>query len=272
MTQIPIAAQTPHTGWMPPPGPYRIFVSTPCDDGHKLCFWDSLRALERASLLGQTKHKYRIHTTPGDSLIPRARNNHTHHFYTATADDFILSLDSDLDFRVEDVEMLFETPFPIMAGRYAIKQPELRWCLNAIEGQGVDPKTQRQFVSTAGTGFLAVHRHVIGTLISESANWTQWPIAYNDDHSGAEVWDLFHAGVVRDREWFPDHPVGRYMSEDWAFCYLARRHGFPVAVDHRCTAFHEGSIKYPLQARRISAEEASAGFITQPDGTQTKIA
>lgn len=266
-----IAADTIHRAWQPPPGPYRIFVSTPCDDGHKLCFWDSLRALERASLRGETRHSYRFHATPGDSLIPRARNNHTHHFYNHTADDFILSLDSDIDFRVEDIEMLFDSPGPIMAGRYAIKQQDLRWCLNALPGQAVDPATQRQFVATAGTGFLAVHRHVIGTLIAEADAWPHWPIRYNDDHSRAEVWDLFHAGVVRDPEWLAEFPLGRYMSEDWAFCFLARKHGFPVQVDHRCTAFHEGAIKYPLGARRLSLEEEGAGVIHQPDGSTTPI-
>lgn len=269
--QIPIAARTRHRGWMPPPGPYRIFISTPCDDGHRLCFWDSLRALERASLRGQTRHHYRIHTTPGDSLIPRARNNHAHNFYHSTADDFILSLDSDLDFLPQDIERIFETPGPIMAGKYAIKEPNLRWCLNSLAGQAVDPFTQREFVSTAGTGFLAVHRHVIGTLYAEAPKWRHWPIRYNDDASRAVVHDIFHNGVVRDPKWFPGFPEGRYLSEDWAFCYLARKHGFPVVCDHRCIALHEGSIKYPLQARRLSRDEEEAGAIRQPDGSVTPL-
>lgn len=263
MTPIPAAADTAHSSWRPKEGPYRIFVSVPCDDGHKLCFWESLRALERASILGQTRHKYRFHVTPGDSLIPRARNNHAHRFYTATADDFILSLDSDLDFVVENVEQLFDNPGPVMAGRYAIKQADLRWCLNSIPGQKVDPFTRREFVSTAGTGFLAVHRHVIGTLRAEAAAWQHWRVAYNDDHDKSIVHDLFHNGVVHDPEWFPGFADGRYLSEDWGFCYMARRHGFPIVVDHRVTALHSGEAKYPLSARRLTQEEADAGVAPQ---------
>lgn len=269
---IPIAADTPHRAWRPPPGPYRVFISTPCDDGHQLCFWDSLRALERASIRGHTRHRYRFHATPGDSLIPRGRNNHAHHFYHATADDFLLSLDSDLDFRVEDVEQLFDNPGPVMAGRYAIKQEELRWCLNNIPGEKVDPFTQREFVSTAGTGFLAAHRHVYGTLMAEAAAWPHWRIRYNDDASRAVVHDLYFNGVVHDPEWFPGFPEGRYLSEDWGFCYLARKHGFPVVCDHRVTALHRGQCDYPRQARRLSCEEEEAGVIQQPDGTTTPIA
>lgn len=269
--EIPIAADTPHRNWRPPPGPYRIFVSTPCDDGHKLCFWDSLRALERASLLGQTKHRYRIHTTHGDSLVPRGRNNHLHYFYHETVDDFFLSIDSDIDFRVEDVEALFDDPGPIMAGKYAIKQRDLRWCLNSIPGQKVDPFTQREFVSTVGTGFLAFHRQVPGTIMTEARAWPHWLIRYNDDHSGAVVHDLYFNGVVNDPEYFPNYPDGRYLSEDWGFCYLARKHGFPVVCDHRVAVFHEGSISYPIGARRLSAAETAAGIIHQPDGSVTPI-
>lgn len=260
---IPIAADTPHRAWRPPPGPYRVFVSTPCDDGHRLCFWDSLRALERASLRGHTRHRYRIHTTPGDSLVPRARNHHAHHFYFETADDVLLSLDSDLDFCVGDIEQLLDDPGPVMAGRYAIKQAELRWCFNQIPGEKVDPFTQREFVSTAGTGFLAAFRHVYGTIIAEAAAWPHWRIRYNDDQSRAVLHDLYFNGVVHDPLYFPGYPAGRYLSEDWGFCYLARKHGFPVVCDHRVTAFHEGAVKYPLGARRLTAGEAAAGVAPQ---------
>lgn len=269
---IPPAAQTVHSAFRPPAGPYRVFVSTPCDDGHRLCFWDSLRALERASILGHTKHRYRIYTTPGDSLIPRARNNHAHHFYTQTVDDFILSIDSDLDFRWQDVDNLFDNAGPVMAGKYAIKTEALQWCLNSIPGQLVDLMTQRQFVSTAGTGFLAVHRHVIGTLYTEADQWTKWPIRYVEDGSGRLVHDIYHNGVVRDPEWFPTaEPYGRYLSEDWGFCYLARRHGFSITCDHRCIALHEGHTKYPTQLRRLTQDETARGVIQQPDGTVTPI-
>lgn len=272
MKTQPAAARTSHSKWTPPPGPYRVFVSTPCDDGHKLCFWDSIRALERASIRGETRNSYRIHTTHGDSLIPRGRNNHLHYFYHHTADDWFLPIDSDLDFRTVDPDMLFENPGPIMAGLYAIKEANLRWCLNTLPGHAVDPVTRRQFVATAGTGFLAIHRHVVGTLITEAHKWKAWPILYNDDTNNTSiVADLFHNGVVRDDKWFPTQPTGRYLSEDWGFCYLARKHGFTITADHRVVALHEGSIKYPLQARRLDQAETAAGVIQQPDGTQTAI-
>lgn len=265
----PAAAKSPNNKWRPPPGPYRIFVSMPCDDGHKLDFWKSTQELHRATLLRQTPHHYRLFASHGDSLIPRKRNNDLHHFYTNTADDWFFCIDSDIDFRVKDCDQLFENPGPIMAGPYAIKQEQHRWCINEIPGHLKDPQTQRQFVATAGTGFFAVHRFVVGTMIAAAGKWRQWPVKYFCDGTGVEQWDLFHAGVVHDPKWFPASP--RYLSEDWAFCYMARKLGFAVTLDHRSAVLHEGVIKYPLGARRLSREEEAAGVIHQPDGSQTKI-
>jgi len=79
-----------------------FIIFTPCDDGHKLCFWESVRRFERAYYSGQlnTPHKFEFVTPPGDSLVPRARNNGLHHFIAKTDADYLFPLDSDLDFII----------------------------------------------------------------------------------------------------------------------------------------------------------------------------
>lgn len=262
---IPAAAETPHSAWRPAEGPKTVYLALPCDDGHKLDFWRSTLDLQAAVLRGQTPHKFRIRACPGDSLIPRARNNLCWDWYHNTADDVFGFIDSDLDYRPVDIFQLIDANKPIIAGLYGIKQVDLRWCINSIPGHAVDPVTKQQHVAAAGTGLIFVHRHVIGTLIAECRQWRQWPIHYTADEDGNERYDLFHNGVVEDKEWFT--PARRYLSEDWGFCYLARKHGFPIVLDHRSVVMHEGSVKYPLQARRLSREEEAAGLIMQPDGT-----
>lgn len=259
---IPAAATTKHSDWLPPAGPKSVFLAMPCDDGHKLDFWRSLLALQQACLKGETPHTFRFRPCPGDSLIPRARNNLVWDWYMHTSDDYIGFIDSDLDFRPVDIFQLIDANLPIIAGKYAIKQQDLRWCINSIPGHEVDLRTQQQNVAAAGTGIIFIHRYVIGTLIAESRNWGQWPIPYIADEDGNERYNLFYNGVVHDPEWFT--PSTRYLSEDWGFCYLARRHGFKIVLDHRSIALHEGSIKYPLQMRRMTREEEGSGEIQQP--------
>lgn len=270
LAKLPAAAKSPNNKWRPPPGPYRVYMSMPCDDGHKLDFWRSLLDLQAAALRGATPHHFRLKATPGDSLVPRARNNHMWDFYFNTADDWFCSTDSDLDFRAVDWFQMFDAPDPIMAGKYAIKQAEMRWCINTIPGHEMDPRTMKQNVAAAGTGILAVHRHVIGTMIAAAGKWKAWPVRYIADGTEEEQFDLFHNGVVHDPNWFPHSP--RYLSEDWGFCYMARKLGFAVVLNHRFIALHEGSAKYPLQARRLSREEEMAGVVQQPDGSVSPIA
>lgn len=258
---IPAAATTIHSDWRPPAGPKTVYLAMPCDDGHKLDFWRSLLALQSDCLRGATQHTFRLRPCPGDSLIPRARNNLTWDWYMNTADDYIGFIDSDLDFRSIDIFQLIDANLPIIAGKYAIKQPELRWCINSIPGHELDQATQQQNVAAAGTGIIFIHRYVIGTLIAEARKWSQWAIPYIADEDGNERYNLFYNGVVHDPEWFT--PATRYLSEDWGFCYLARRHGFRIVLDHRSIALHEGSIKYPLQMRRMTAEEEITGQIKQ---------
>jgi hypothetical protein len=250
------------------PEKLRIFVSTPCDDGHKLCFWNSIRALERTP--DPAGHEYYIHTTPGDSLIPRARNNHTHEF-RRSGFDLMLTLDSDLDFRPQDVWSMVSRRLPIVAGMYAIKQRDLRWCINILPGEEVNQDTGLRKVATAGTGALAYYRCVLDKMVEHAASWEHWKMRYLCDHTKEEKFHFFHHGVIDDPVEFAHAHNPRDMSEDWNFCYMARKLGFDVWLDTRAIFLHEGTILYPLEARRLTQKETESGLIQQPDGSMTPV-
>lgn len=247
------------------PEKLKIFVSTPCDDGHKLCYWNSIRALERYP--DPAGHSYFIYTTPGDSLIPRARNNHAHEFLKSDCDIF-LPIDSDLDFRPQDVWGMVARRLPIVAGMYAIKQRDLRWCVNGIPGEPVNEEGMQR-VATAGTGALAIYRIVFDKMKSVAASWEHWRMRYICDHTKEEKFHFFHHGVIDDPVEFAHAHNPRDMSEDWNFCYMARKLGFDVWADTRSIFLHEGTILYPIDARRLTPEEEASGVIQQPDGSIT---
>jgi hypothetical protein len=250
------------------PAELRVTIATPCDDGHKLCFWQSLVATAQAKIPGL---QLRIWTPHGDSLVTRGRNHILHDWYFETCDDYLLFIDSDIDFRVEDVARTVMHRLPIIAGRYAIKEEPLRWCLNGIPNEPVDQATGLQRVSTTGTGWFCTHRSVIGRMIAAADMWPHWRIKFTSDQFRQTRHLIYAHAVVIDPVMFPDHPEGRELSEDWAFCYFARQLGYDIWSDTRLVVLHRGETFYPRSARRLSREEVEAGQIKQPDGTTTPI-
>jgi hypothetical protein len=241
------------------PSVITVTIATPCDDGHKLCYWQSLVAAAQARLPGIT---LRIWTPPGDSLVPRGRNRLLHEWYYCTVDHFLLTIDSDIDFSVDNIVRSVTPLLPIRAGLYAIKEENLRWCLNAIEGEDVCPQTRLHRVATAGTGWLCYHRSVVGAMIAAAPYWKHWRIDFLDDFNQTKRHLLYAHAVVDDPKNFDHSP--RELSEDWSFCYYARALGYDVWADHEIITLHRGECFYPRQARRMTPEEAAASLNSQP--------
>ncbi len=255
-----------------------FLIVTPCDDGHKLCFWDSVRRFERAFYTGQlnTPHTFYFHAVPGDSLVPRARNNLAHFWIAGTAFDYIFPLDSDLDFTPQDIlrlaDLAAQRDLDFLCGRYAIKEEGLRWCENALPGAVPDAEGVVEIAMGPGGIHLISRRAVEKAIaIARAGEWPHWLIQYTDDQNKDERWNLYFNGVVKDLEWFPDRPLGRYLSEDWGISYLMRKLGFKIWCDTRSIMLHRGEIFYPLGTRRLTQEEAASGKIQQPDGSSTFI-
>lgn len=244
----------------------KVYVSTPCDDGHKHCFWESLRTFDRTP--DPAGHSYLWQTPPGDSLIPRARNHAAHDFFFNSDCDYLLTIDSDLDFRPADIHALIAHRLPIVAGTYYIKARDTRPCINSLPGELADPATGLMKIAKGGTGALLVHRSVVAEMHAAAAWWPHWRVEFVRDGVGDKSAHLYHHGVIHDPA-FPHTP--RDLSEDWAFCYFARCLGYDIILDTRTVFFHRGEIDFPLHARRLSAAEVAAGAIAQPDGAITPI-
>ncbi len=168
---------------------------------------------------------------PGDSLVARARNNLAHNFLRTDA-DYLLFLDTDLDFSPEDIKKLIDRrrDDAVVCGQYAIKQPELRYCYNKIQGEQVGPDGLLK-VGEAGTGCMLIPRKILEDIRDKMP-----ALAYTDDVFRDKRVSFFNVGVVG----------GRYLSEDWLFCRYCYQLGYSVYVHTEILLGHHGWMRYPL--------------------------
>jgi hypothetical protein len=196
-----------------------------------------------------------------DSLVPRARNRLAAHFLDSDATD-LLFVDADISFRAEDALSLLQLDEPIVGGVYPRKQLDWTRIARAARagvapgqlphygfipvmnwgGQGDYPLHSLFEVRHLGTGFLRIRRDVFTTLIDNGS-----AIAYDQSSdeiafAGRTGHDFFPTGPD------PRYPVGsggrQYLSEDWAFCELARAAGFQLWTAPWIELTHSGYMDY----------------------------
>lgn len=182
--------------------------------------------------------------------IHKARNNLAWEFLTKTDAEWYLSVDSDISFNPEHVVRLMSHDTDIVGGPYCHKKPLLEWSARAIDGTAPDPKTGLQELAAHGTGFLLIKRRVFDKLRAEiekpDAQPPRWAFEDWNEGKGQKKWDIFWEGVMCDPEL--DYPKPTQLTEDFGFCYWARKYGFKIFVD---TSFHvmhwDGGRGYPEQ-------------------------
>ena len=175
---------------------------------------------------------------PGDSLICRAWNNIVHEFLMNPSlgqAEYLFFIDTDIDFTVEDFSRILSHRIEgIVCGHYYLKQAKVQVCANVIPNEKPNEKGLIK-VQDAGTGFMVIHRNVF-KILQEKMDASHW---YTCDQNKDKRFSFFDAGVVN----------GRYLSEDWLFCYRARAAAIPVLIDTKVKLGHVGWITYPLEEK-----------------------
>lgn len=211
-----------------------------------------------------------------DSLVPRARNRLVAHFLDSQATD-LLFVDADISFTSEDALSLISCPEPIVGGIYPRKQ--LDWNrIAAAAKAGIPPDQLPHYgfipvlnwsapgdysldslieVRQLGTGFLRIHREVFTTMITKLGDGITYDQSSDEPlFQGRTGYDFFPTGPdVR----FPLGSGGRqYLSEDWAFCELARQCGFKLYAAPWVRLTHSGHMDYTgsLEVMDAAIEEA----------------
>jgi hypothetical protein len=163
-----------------------------------------------------------------ESDIARGRSKLLDRVLAQTDAPAFLWIDDDIAFTADDFDTICDCDQDIIGGLYPLRHASRRPC----HGRLIDPDALGPVVAVdaIGTGFLRMTRRaldamrplmpVIGPTKGEGTGWTHW----------------FPAGP-RD---------GRYMSEDYAFCYLAWQAGLPVYAHRGIRLKHIGLHDYTL--------------------------
>jgi hypothetical protein len=168
-------------------------------------------------------------STPfNESLITRARNRLVAEFLKTDL-DYLFFIDADIEFDPKHIADLWNMQCPISCAAYPMKRddaPSVVW----KDGKIVDIKTFQKVmpIDFAGTGFMMISRKVIYSLQEQHPQ-----LKYIDEY-GNEIFALFDTAIEEDN----------YLPEDYFFCSLARRSGFPILLNPSVKLKHWGPKAY----------------------------
>jgi len=174
-----------------------------------------------------------------ESLLERARNISTEHFYNnKDAGDVILYIDSDIVFTVDDACRLVERALEldsIVGGIYVSrwdKSPSITIRTKQREKLDIG-SDQLVEVDAVSTGFMAVPRTTLNKLVD--AGLAEY-LELNKYHRWFEV------TTTKD-----DQSKTFLLSEDWALCYKAAALGYKIYVDCKPELGHVGQKIYTIR-------------------------
>lgn len=200
---------------------------------------------------------------PGDSLVNRARNNLAKRFLAGfpgadgagnpvtVKHDWMLFLDTDLVFKAEDVELLYNYAMKhgpsIYCGAYPIKQIKPKVVFNNMPNCLPDAEGIVE-VREAGTGFMLIHRNVFEQMQEKFRDQIEYTVDMGLSKEPEEIaWDFFSVGVYFDTLL----KKKRFLSEDWYFCQRWRELGGKVLMHTRISCNHIGVFNYPGNPQEI---------------------
>lgn len=202
-------------------------IATPCYGGMATVpYMESVLNLSEALLTVGMKFDFLF--TKNESLIPRARNTSAATFLSSDY-EYLMFIDSDIEFTPEDVSKLWNLQTDVAVGAYSMKRPDKpvsAW--KDGELVSLDSLSSPVPVDYAGTGFMMIKRSVFEQLQKYHPNWR-----YEEGHVG-ESWGFFQ-DPIED---------GIHLSEDYFFCKRCREIGIEITLDPSIKLGHYGSYRY----------------------------
>lgn len=177
----------------------------------------------------------------GDSLVTRARNKIVKKFLESDK-DYLMFIDSDIIFSRNHLNKLRAKCKDIIGGVYLKKMlpysPVSNGHLETLD-DGL------MIMREIGTGFMMIHRRVFERLIAEYPNIEYRP---DDDEDKGKYYDFFGVG-----KWDGEkaNSGGRYLSEDYYFCAMAREVGYKIHYDPSILVGHAGHAVFPFSDEAI---------------------
>ena len=151
---------------------------------------------------------------------------------------YVLFIDDDIEPTVEDVLRLLGHRKHVVGGLYVTREATGRLVLNPFKEAVVDDSTGLLPVGEIGCGFKCYHRSVFEHLIQKEPD-----LCYTSDEDGNPEWGFFSMGVMQV------DGKRRWLSEDYWFDQLCRKHGVTVFADIGVKVRHRDiytGVSYPI--------------------------
>ena len=220
---------------MPPQLKPSIFIAMPCYDSVKIN--TMLSVVKLIQQLSKSGIEAGIHTMKSP-LIHQARNYLTSVFLT-TEYQYMLFVDSDVEFEPESVVRMLVSKKRIVCTPYRVKSPDITKHVYTVEFK--DPKNILVLaeglveIEAGPTGLMLVERTVFERIIK---NHPELKIKNKAPPTADKSHEFYHN--------FFDFSFkeGYSMGEDVSFCRLARDNDFKIYANIESSTTHHGSFAW----------------------------
>lgn len=210
-----------------------IYFGLPMYGG--MCSESTFTGLLRFAIIAtKLKINFTMDVVYNESLIPRARNNLVSKFLSMPNATHLMFIDVDLGFEAESILRLLLNNKDVVGGLYPKKSLPVSYVVNTVPNPQVFQDDTVE-VSTLGTGFMLIKRHVIEKMIG-----TFPELKYKDDIGFGKQYEhnmyaLFDTAISPDQH---------YLSEDWTFCYRWKKMGGRIFANTSIKLDHTGFYKF----------------------------
>ena len=212
-----------------------IFIAMPCYDSIKIN--SMLSVIKLIQQLSKSGIEVGIHTMKSP-LIHQARNYLTSVFLT-TEYQYLLFIDSDVEFEPEAVIRMMVAKKNIVCTPYRVKSPEIDKQVYTVEFK--DPKNILVLaeglveIEAGPTGLMLIDRKVFEKIIKNHPDLKiRNKVKPDAGRSHEFYYNFFNFGFID----------GYAMGEDVSFCRLARGDGFKIYANIQSPTTHHGSFAW----------------------------
>ena len=220
---------------MPPQLKPSVFIAMPCYDSVKIN--TMLSVVKLIQQLSKSGIEAGIHTMKSP-LIHQARNYLTSVFLT-TEYQYLLFVDSDVEFEPESVVRMLVSKKRIVCTPYRVKSPDITKHVYTVEFK--DPKNILVLaeglveIEAGPTGLMLVERTVFERIIKNHPELKiKNKATPNAGKSHEFYYNFFDFGFID----------GYAMGEDVSFCKLARDNDFKIYANIESSTTHHGSFAW----------------------------
>ena len=217
-----------------------IFVSYPI---YRYPEPKSKKCLESMMMyMSEKKHRIGLDEL-GGSMITRVRNRSISRFIRDGSFDWFLSIDSDMVFDKESIEILLSHNKEVIGAVYRAKSNALESTSAAVENPEVNWNSKAVLINSGiqemqylASGFMLVHMSVIMDLVEKNPD-----LKYYDDFNDEECWALYNPIIVEHKG------MNRLLSEDWSFSKRITDIGCKIYADTdmRVGHLHTTALTFP---------------------------